>query len=115
MNHLLLSLLFWQASTLTFAQTPCEKLSEEAESVGWHRPYLGKVSGSGPAYFHNGPAASCKSKELFIVPGDSVAIYAEYGAYTLISYSSKNEDYLTWVLSERLQVLAKPDATPPSN
>lgn len=115
MNRLLFSLLILQASSLTFAQTPCKVLSEEAESAGWHRPYLGKVSGSGPAYFHIGPAASCKFNKLFIVPGDSVAIYAEHGAFTLISYSSKDNDYSTWVLSERLQVLARPDAASPSN
>ncbi len=115
MNRLLFSLLILQVPSLTVAQSPCKILSEEAENAGWHRPYLGKVSGSGIAYFHNGPADFCKSKKEFIVSGVPVAIYAEYGAYSLISYSSIDEDYLTWVLSERLQILAMPDAMPPSN
>lgn len=93
------------------AGSACQTLSDDAELAGWHRAYVGQISGAGRAYFHSGPDASCRAA-LFVIPGDSVSVYAEHGAYSLIAYSGKATDHSAWVLSSRITILARPDEQP---
>jgi hypothetical protein len=83
----------------------CEELNKATADIGSHRPYISSVIGKGRLYFHSAPAEECEEKELFVIPGDRVAMYSTYGPYSQILY----KDYVTWVLTEWLRVIAKPD------
>jgi len=64
-----------------------------------------RVVGAGRAYFFSGPDQACKEKKLFIIPGDEVTAYKEYGDYTLVMFINLKEagDTEGWILTSRLE------------
>lgn len=45
-----------------------------------------KVAGAGRLYFHTAPDSRCRSKDIFVVPNDQLAVYAEYGVFAEVIY-----------------------------
>ncbi len=109
-RFILMFLLLYSSATLA-GTSYCDELNIRTKDLGWHRPYIAKVIGSGRLYLFSGPDTQCKNKKLFIVPTDKVTVYSEYAGYSQISYSSKTDDYSAWVTSNRLKIIAKPDET----
>ncbi|MWV15771.1 hypothetical protein F3I16_06870 [Pseudomonas sp. L-22-4S-12] len=88
----------------------CAALDAAVKTGAEHRPYIGEVIGQGRAPFHSAPDAACPIRGKFIIPGDGVAIYSEYGPWSQILYpAGGEEDAGVWVRSERLRVLSRPD------
>lgn len=91
-------------------QVDCAALDAAAKSGAEHRPYIGEVIGQGRAAFHSAPDAACPIRGKFIIPGDGVTIYSEYGPWSQILYpAGGEEDAGVWVRSERLRVLSRAD------
>ena len=109
MNRTVLIFLLLFSSVAIAETSYCNELNEKTKDLGWHRPYIAEVTGSGRLYFFTAPNAQCENKNLFIVPTNQVTIYNEYEGYSQISYSSKTDDYSAWVRSERLKIIAKPN------
>jgi hypothetical protein len=63
-----------------------------------------KVIGTGRLYFYTAPGPTCRQKNLFLVPGDLLEAYADYGNYTQVVYwNSKNGNEAEgWVETARL-------------
>lgn len=91
------------------AEQSCTELDKYAKGRSWHRAYVGEVIGDGRAQFYSAPSYNCAIKGKFIINGDGVAIYSEFGEWSQIMYSAgTEEDAGVWVLANRLKVLAKP-------
>lgn len=105
-----LAALYLISSTAAAQQIDCAALDAAVKTGAEHRPYIGEVIGQGRAQFHSAPDATCPIRGKFIIPGDGVAIYSEYGAWSQILYpAGDEEDAGGWVRSERLRVLSRPD------
>lgn len=102
---------FCQVSSAARAEPiDCAALDAAVKTGAEHRPYIGEVIGQGRAPFHSAPDAACPIRGKFIIPGDGVAIYSEYGPWSQILYrAGGEEDAGVWVRSERLRVLSRPD------
>jgi len=80
--------------------------------------YSYKVAGTGRLYLHKSPNESCANKNLFVVPGDSLIAYSDYGPkgeWTYVMYMAKNgDDFSGWVLTNRLMFTGAfgPDMSP---
>ncbi len=90
----------------------CKALDVKAKAKYWHRVWMGEVVGEGRAQFYSAPHESCSIKGKFIIPKDGVGIYSEYDGFSQIIYGGKEEDAGVWVKTNRLKVVAKPDAHP---
>jgi hypothetical protein len=68
--------------------------------------YQYKVAGSGRLFLHTGPNEKCIDKNLFVIPGDDLTAYTEYGSdgkWSNVTFTSKTgKDYGGWVLTSRL-------------
>lgn len=66
-----------------------------------------EVAGSGRLYLHSGPADKCLNKNLFVVPGDALIAYKEYGKdgeWSSVTYTSKSGKSADgWVHTRRLR------------
>ncbi len=63
------------------------------------------VAGAGRLYFHAAPDKRCQLKYLFVIPGDRVEAYAEFGDFTNVIYWNAASGAGTggWVLTARLK------------
>ncbi|MBV8044014.1 hypothetical protein [Pluralibacter sp.] len=62
------------------------------------------IKSTGRTYFYSAPDESCRIKDLFIVQGDLVNVYADYNGFTSIMYFKKNGNPITgWVHSDTLK------------
>lgn len=62
------------------------------------------IKNAGRTYFYSAPDERCKIKELFIVQGDLVNVYADYNGFSSIMYFKKNGVPVTgWVHSDTLK------------
>ncbi|MDI3293963.1 hypothetical protein [Janthinobacterium tructae] len=65
------------------------------------------VAGTGRLYLHTGPDGKCVNKSLFVVPGDSLIAYNEYGGdseWSYVMYVAKDgTEFNGWVLTNRLR------------
>jgi hypothetical protein len=68
-------------------------------------PLSATVIGQGRAYFHSAPASQCITKDVFIVPGDSVTVYKPYKNWYQVMYinGKTGEDFEGWVEAGRLK------------
>ena len=103
---LLLSLL-----PLTVAQAEtidCDTLSDNASlEAGSYRPPLeATVTDQGRLYFHSAPSPACLNKKLFVIPGDSLTVYAssESGWAQVMYIAKDGQDYSGWVEEKRLKL-----------
>lgn len=71
--------------------------------------YQYKVAGSGRLFLHTGPNEKCIDKNLFVIPGDDLVAYNEYGKngeWSRVMFISKTgKDYSGWVLTSRLMFI----------
>ena len=96
------------ASSTSFAdQVVCEKIAKKAdkEQAFFSPPGGYKVVGEGRLYFHVAPHDNCITKDVFVVPGDSLTAITEYkGWYSVYYVNPKTgKDYDGWLDSKRLQ------------
>jgi len=63
------------------------------------------VIGKGRVQFYSAPDHRCKMKGVFVIPGDTVNAYVEYGDFTSVMYISSTTDSeaVGWVESSRLK------------
>ncbi|MCX4163048.1 MULTISPECIES: hypothetical protein [Paraburkholderia] len=88
----------------------CEKLSGFASKKGVLIPgnEAGRlVTGAGRLQFYSAPDVSCRMSGVFILEGETVDAYSEYGNFTAVGYlnAKSNGPVTGWVRSDRL----KPD------
>lgn len=66
-----------------------------------------KVAGSGRLYLYAGPDEKCLDKNLFVIHGDSLVAYKEYGRHSewsFVIYTAKSGRVVDgWVHTNRLQ------------
>jgi hypothetical protein len=92
------------------AEQVCAKLSEQADSMDdYYRPSLeGKVIGSKKLYFYTAPNAQCKMKGVYVIKGDSLAVYKSYKDWLKVMYIAKDgEDYIAWVSSKQVKIIGQ--------
>jgi len=61
------------------------------------------VSDTNRVYFYSAPNETCKIKNLFIINGDKVNIYAEYKFFSLISFKKKGQLVSGWIHSKSIK------------
>ena len=88
-------------------QATCHHLAQQAEKAqSFFSPVVGyQVSGTGRLYFHTAPHAHCRSKDVFVLPGDHLTAYTEYQGWVSVMYINPKtyQDYHGWVQSQRLK------------
>jgi len=101
-------LLFFAAlSSPVWAAPQCDKMAQVAEhdedSFAPARAY--KVGGSGRLYFHSAPNSVCRSKNVFVIPGDTLFAYSSYEGWVRVMYVNRNtaDTVQGWVESARLK------------
>lgn len=89
------------------AQGLCENISRqvEKEQAFLNPPESHKVIGEGRLYLYTAPNESCRSKDTFVIPGDTLFAYTEFkGWYSVMYINLKTGDeYHGWVRPERLK------------
>jgi hypothetical protein len=85
----------------------CEKLHSSAFEKGrLGYTYEGKITGKGRAYFHQAPTDKCLTKEVFLVSGDFISIYAESNGWLYLMYINKQgEDFSGWISESRIEII----------
>lgn len=90
-------------------QAGCDGVSKVAESerVFLNPPSTHAVIGEGRLYFHVAPNDACRSKDVFVIPGDELIAYTEFNGWYSVMYLNPEtgEDFNGWVKSERLQMI----------
>lgn len=88
-------------------QAACNKVSKQAEKdqVFFSPPGAFDVVGDGRLYFYLAPHEGCKSKDVFVIPGDSLFGYTEYkGWYSVYYINPKTgKEVDGWVDGKRLK------------
>lgn len=97
------------SASLVSAQGACNNISKQVESeqVFLNPPASHKVIGEGRLYFYTVPNESCRSKYVFVIPGDELTAYTEFkGWYSVMYINPKTgKNYDGWVRSERLKMI----------
>jgi hypothetical protein len=80
-----------------------EKAEQEQAAISSFASARG-VIGTGRLYFHAAPDKRCSLKDVFVIPGDRLEAYADYGEFTSVIYwkSTTGAGTAGWVLSSRL-------------
>lgn len=96
-------------SSATFAdQASCDKIHSQIEKQEalLNPPTSYKVVGEGRLYFYTAPHESCRTKDIFVVPGDDLIAYTEYKGWYSVLYANPKtgKDYDGWVKSKRLKM-----------
>jgi len=88
-------------------QATCTHIAQQAEQAQrYFSPVEGyQVVGTGRLYFHTAPNAHCRSKDIFVIPGDHLTAYTEYRGWVSVMYINPktSQDYQGWVPSQRLK------------
>ena len=84
----------------------CAALAKQAEerAAAFSPPYSYVVGGAGRLYFHTAPDPACRDQDVFVIPNDRLAGYAEFKGYISVMYLNPNslKSYLGWVEAKRL-------------
>ncbi|MDB5804119.1 MAG: hypothetical protein JWN73_1441 [Betaproteobacteria bacterium] len=77
----------------------------EAEAPAFSPPSSYIVGGAGRLYFHTAPGPACRDNNVFVIPNDRLAGYAEFHGYISVMYLNPGslKSYLGWVEAKRLQ------------
>ena len=80
-----------------------EKAEQEQVAVPNGAAIRGVV-GTGRLYFHTAPDKRCQLKDLFVITGDRLEAYSDYGEFTSVIYWNPVTGAGTagWVLSSRV-------------
>jgi len=64
-----------------------------------------RVKGHERLYFHSAPDSACRQRELFVVPGDALTAFYEYGTFTEVVYThpKTGRESHGWVETGRLE------------
>jgi len=77
------------------------------DAVSNDRQLWYEVAGSGRLYLYSGPDEKCLNKDLFVVPGDTLISYKDYGKdgeWSSVMYTSKSGKSVDgWVHTKRLR------------
>lgn len=88
------------------AATPACKVDPQTE-IHLSENYEYQVAGSGRLYFYSAPDEKCIDKKVFVIPGDNLTAYTEFGTegrWTSVAYIPKNGETVSgWVHTERLR------------
>jgi len=96
---------------LAHAEAPvdCEALSDNVslEAAEYRPPLEAKVIGEGRLHFHSGPNAVCMNKKVYVIPNDSLTVYASSDSgWAQVMYIAKDgQDFTGWVEEKRLKLL----------
>ena len=89
------------------AKTVCEVDPQMEGHLSENYEY--QVAGSGRLYFHSAPDEKCIVKKVFVIPGDYLTAYKEFGTdgqWTSVAYNPKNGETVSgWVRTERLRFI----------
>ena len=89
-----------------FANDFCHILSSEANNKGVrfdNTDNVYKVGGKGRLQFYSAPNEKCIEKDVFVVPGNELYAYVEYGEYYSVMYVSDDGNQVDgWVKKDRL-------------
>ena len=99
---LMLTLLFCNAARAEVVKCNAEPLGQTFLTEKFNY----RVVGSGRLFLHSGPNEKCINKNLFVIPGDELTAYYEYGKdaeWSNVTFNSKDgKDSSGWVLTSRL-------------
>lgn len=105
---LALSLLFVSSQAWADASA-CRKVARQAEDgqILLNPPASHKVVGEGRLYFHVAPHPDCRSRNVFVIPGDELVAYSEFNNWYSVMYANPKtgKDYDGWVESRRLKMI----------
>jgi hypothetical protein len=92
-----------------------EKAEQEQAPIADHTSGRG-VIGTGRLYFHTAPDKRCRLKETFVVVGDRLEAYADFGEFTSVIYwnPTTGEGTAGWVLTSRMTATETRIATAPA-
>ncbi|MBP2198265.1 hypothetical protein [Pantoea cypripedii] len=63
---------------------------------------LYKVGGQGRLQFYSAPDAKCIMKGTFVIPGNDLIAYVEYGGFYRVMYVADDDQVTGWVKKNRL-------------
>ncbi|GKW26128.1 hypothetical protein PEC311524_37220 [Pectobacterium carotovorum subsp. carotovorum] len=62
------------------------------------------VTASGRTYLYSAPNENCKFKDIFLIAGDKIDVYAEYSGFFSMMYLKKNGEPVTgWIHSNSVK------------
>lgn len=105
LNRIVVTALLLTVTSISFAKgVTCNTRPDEEDFLT--EKYNYRVAGTGRLYFYTGPDEKCLDKKVFVIPGDSLTAYAEYGKHeewSNVGFMTKDGDEVTgWVKTERL-------------
>jgi len=102
----ILSLMAFSLPLTVFANNACQSLNDAANAKGMHfdnTDNVYKVGGSGRLQFFSAPDGRCVEKDVFVVPGNELYAYVQYGEYYSVMYVANDGNQANgWVKKERL-------------
>lgn len=102
----ILSLIVFSLPLTVFANNSCQSLNDTASEKGVrfdNTDNVYRVGGSGRLQFYSAPDGRCVEKDVFVVPGDELYVYVEYGKYYSVMYVANDENQFNgWVEKFRL-------------
>lgn len=101
-----LLLIVFSLPLTVLANNACPMLSDSANAKGVrfdNTDNVYKVGGSGRLQFYSAPDSRCAEKDVFVVPGNELYAYVEYGKYYSVMYVANDGNQANgWVEKERL-------------
>ncbi|KGD80389.1 hypothetical protein ID10_05035 [Pantoea agglomerans] len=101
-----LSLIAFSLPLAVFANNACQILSDAANAKGVrfdNTDNVYRVGGSGRLQFYSAPDGRCVEKDVFVVTGNELYAYVEYGKYYSVMYVANDGNQANgWVEKERL-------------
>ena len=101
-----LLLIVFSLPLTVLANNACPMLSDSANAKGVrfdNTDNVYKVSGSGRLQFYSAPDSRCAEKDVFVVPGNELYAYVEYGKYYSVMYVANDGNQVNgWVEKFRL-------------
>jgi len=91
---------------IAFANDFCQLKAGNANAKGVrfdNTDNVYKVGGSGRLQFYSAPDSRCAEKDVFVVPGNELYAYVEYGKYYSVMYVANDGNQVNgWVEKIRL-------------
>lgn len=91
---------------MTSANDFCQRMATNANAKGVrfdNTDNVYRVGGSGRLQFYSAPDGRCVEKDVFVVPGNELYAYVEYGKYYSVMYVANDGNQANgWVEKERL-------------
>jgi len=101
-----LPLIVFSLPLTVLANNACPMWSDSANAKGVrfdNTDNVYKVGGSGRLQFYSAPDSRCAEKDVFVVPGNELYAYVEYGKYYSVMYVANDGNQVNgWVEKFRL-------------